>query len=161
MENAGLPSSLPWPRVLVSAKTSPPAEEPGKNQVYSFSHLFRVPGFSLLFLVCTRMLLACYSYVFVCYSHLLVCYSYLLVCYSYVLICYSYLLVSTRMLLVVPVCSFSHDLCHPGPHLISTQGLLKVLTVTNSRALQINHECPFLSKNKTRKYDVHTTRYPG
>ena len=45
------------------------------------------------------MLLLCYSYV-----------SVLLVCYSYVLVCirmYSYV---TRMLLVVPVCSFSHDL---------------------------------------------------
>ena len=37
---------------------------------------------------------------------LLVCYSYVSECYSYVTRMYSYV---TRTLLVVPVCSFSHD----------------------------------------------------
>ena len=66
-----------------------------------------------MLLVCIRM----YLYVIVWYSYvprmylyvtrmLLVCICMLLVCYSYVLVCYSYV---TRMLLVVPVCSFSHD----------------------------------------------------
>ena len=61
----------------------------------------------LVFIRMCLYLIVCYSYVT---RMLLVCYSYVLVCYSYVtrmlLVCYSYV---AHMLLVAPVCSFSHD----------------------------------------------------
>ena len=65
-----------------------------------------------MLLVCICMSPACIRMLLVCIRMLLVCYSYVLECtcmYSYVLVCTSMYSYVTRTLLVVPVCSFSHD----------------------------------------------------
>ena len=103
--------------------------EKKKKNIFTF--LVTCLGCEWLFSPHFWYVLVCYSYLLVYYSHVTRMYSYVTRINSYVtrmlLVCtrmlfvssriYSYLLVSTRMLLVVFVCSFGHDLCHPAPHL--------------------------------------------